>query len=301
MEWIVFAETTGLLTFPPERPTVTLGPCQVWLKNQRFASDSPYTAPISAHGLRITKVERPGPVGLMFKTTVEAQSQAEARGLGYAEIELAADLLTLASGGTLAPVHVTNVHRSEWVNNQMKYHHEAALVVGEVSVWRKEHEEVLGHIGAGLHQLTEGDYRCVRNALRWLRRAGVSNEPSVQFVFLWFAIEALSDLSCVQAGLRPIRCRACQKPLTCTCGADQSVRPDVRGGYLLVDTLGVWSKKEYRQRYQLRSKVVHGDIGVLPGEEEQEILDAIGPLRSAVLTTLERLLNGELPRESQNR
>lgn len=300
MKWIVIAEAPGLLTFPPERTYVELGPCTIRLKYPVQASSAPYQAPTSWRGLRVTQVAKTAPVDLVIQTSVEAQSQEEARVQGYAEVELALDLVTLTSGGSIAPAVVTHVYKEPVGEPQITVHGEASLVVGTVTVWDHAREDLLYHIGNGLHQLSDRDYRCVRNSVRWLRRAGVEHDPCVQFLFLWFGIEALSSASVVEVKPKTPQCKKCQRPLTCSCGADQSFLPDVRVTQLLVDTCGIWSRKECKERYRLRSKVAHGTIGVLPSEE-REIERHVPHLRDAIHAILTRVFNGDLTSKPDSR
>jgi hypothetical protein len=293
LEWKVSAETEGMLTLPPDRAVLQVGNVEIRLKEVNDAIEE--TRPVFT-ALRNVAAGKGAPlvpyIRLVASVVVAAGSAAEAQVKGYALIEDALDVAMLASGGQIAPAWVTDVFQVAPEDTRRRFTISARAHITKQVVWDECCDERLPWIQGNLGRLSENDTRRLQNALRWWRRGCMEKEANVHFLFLWFALEALSGMSFVRFTDKRPRCKSCQRELTCLCGADQNDPKKVRARDLLVETTGMWSNKEYRERWALRCQVMHGTIGISP-TEEQAINEVIWPLHQTVEKIIHGLAKGE--------
>ncbi len=164
------------------------------------------------------------------------------------------------------------------------------VLTAPVTSWNAEHDKTLPLAAEAVWRLREEDREHFRVAQRWLRSACVEDDPKVHYLFLWFAVESLSRMSFVRVQERTRECISCRKRLKCAlCQAEQTFVPEVRTQQLLVDTLGLWSKKVHKARYSLRSKLAHGVSGLMPDEEE-EVNGLIQPMHGTLRNAFQAAL-----------
>lgn len=294
MIYYVFAETTGFLTLPPGTTSIKVDQVEIRLADETQKSSEQYTSPVLCNGVEVNHTGKKAPVELLISATVEAQTKEEAMKIGKAVIESALDLVFLISATPISTVFVFNAIR-KMSENKFNFSQRALITNRDVLVWNERSEERIPIFKAGIDRLTEKNRKHFLNAIRWRRKGAFSNESDVQFLFFWFAIEALSQMSFVQATNREHKCIECKKPLVCTCGVKQSgetTAARIQG--LLVDTTGLWSKKECQNGYRLRSKVAHGNIGISP-EEEKDIERTIPKLNDAIHELILKIFNYYYP------
>lgn len=291
MEWRVVGETVGMVTLPTEVPEIRIGTVTVRLKDLSFASEEPYQTLIPLSGHLVPTQQRPALIPIEAETFVEADDSHKAMDEGHAVIETALDFLFLAMGSPIAPLNITLVI-STGSNRRFHFIRQATAQKAKVQVWNSNQVDrvlsTLDHIEA----LSSTDFQHLRNVFRWWRKAGTSHEVDIQYLFCWFAIEALSQMSFVEVKPKKRQCVKCQRTVKCDCGAEQTYLPEVRVLQLLVDTAGVISKRECRRLYDLRSRVAHGSISVLP-DEEKVLAEAIPVLNEALRVVALRVVNGE--------
>lgn len=291
--WRATGETEGLLTLPPDQPSIRIGDVEIHLADPGQASGWGY--PVAIGPVRGAKLEgwRQGPVALRLETTVEGETQEAAADSAYAAMERALDLMLLSSGGAIAPVRVTRVIEQGWILGHKRMLGAVEFAAADVLVWSPEHADRLAASVGVVERLSGGDRERLRVALRWFRRASVHPDVGVQYLFLWFAVESVSQMEFLRPKPEPVRCRKCGKRLKCkACGTAPEPRPPTRVRELLVGATGLWSAAEYRDRYGLRSRLAHGGIGLTPTEEDR-VRALIEPMRDAVRGVLNYTLNLE--------
>jgi len=294
MEWKVCAEATGFLTLKTSESSIKLDNIEICLKDPTAASDEPYQVVQSWAGCEPPDESiRTKPIPLLVTTTIEADSPEEARIQGYYRIETTLGMVFLASSAPITPANVITV--SKEIRDQEKttidFSHKIEAFTNNVVVWKDDFKKSISALAKAILRIPEMDRTYLYTALHWWRKAGTQQEPEIQFLFLWFAIEALSYMSFVNIKAEELKCNRCNRPLRCSCGAEQSRIPDVRYKYLL-NLTGVMAKKECNKYYRLRSKVVHGVIGILPDEEKQ-IKECIPKLNESLRLIIEGILNNK--------
>jgi hypothetical protein len=271
--WRVTAEAAGMLTFPPGQVPLRIGDVEIRLKDPGQASSIPRPVVTSCRGVvPEDPAQLKSPVTLAIVAVVEAGTADEARSKGYTLIDEALDLAMLASGGQIAPAWVTNAVQDPFVGGQSQFTHAAVFVCGEVKVWTAKCDALLPRIQAKLETLSDADCQQIRLAFHWWRRACMQQETHSQFLFLWFALEALARMSFSSAS-RPAN--------------------KIKVIHLLAHVTNIWSEQETGDRYGLRCDIAHGDINI-SFDTEMEIDQQIRPMQEAVQTIVQGIINGVL-------
>jgi hypothetical protein len=294
VKWKVSAETVGMLTLPPHRDVLHLGEVEIRLKDEAAASTQTEPVVVALRNATPRSPDGVAPgVRLLASVVVETKTEADARTLGYTQIEQAFDLLMLASGGQIAPSWVTDALQVAPESLRQRFVIAARANITRRVVWDERCDELWPQLAESLARLSEEDARHLRDAIRWWRRGCMETEPHIHFLFLWFALEALSGMSFVTVQPKKPRCKGCGAELTCPCGADQTEPNKVTASDMLVGTLGLWSKKQYKELYGLRCRVAHGNTGISPAEEET-ISETIFPLHQTVQGIIHGIIRNEL-------
>jgi hypothetical protein len=269
MNWRVFAETKGLLTFPPERTAVRIGNVEIALKDDSQALTEPKHVMIQWDGP--FSVEIPGvigetqpPVTLIMNTLVQAQTGEEALSIGHEEIEEALTLLTLASGGQIAPSLPIHAQEELPEGSEATFVQAASGSGSVIAIWDDQCENRVRWITDSLRGLSAEDAHCLRVALHWWRRSRMESERHTLFMFQWFALDALAAMS--------------------------FSFPSKPGGmnkaqHLLVNTTRLWSTEEFQLCYGSRCAIAHGDTEITP-MNEVELEPKIQVQHSAIETII---------------
>jgi hypothetical protein len=145
--WEVFAETTGMLTLPPERTSLCIGDVEISLQDPGQALTEPvwvttsWRSGVPENGFTVESIEvtaknsawnghvpqSPEEIGaarigsvvlLSARTRVEAKTFEEAEKKGYDKIDEALALATLSSGGQIKPPWVARIDLASPSNGQ---------------------------------------------------------------------------------------------------------------------------------------------------------------------------------------
>jgi hypothetical protein len=280
--WRVRAEAVGMLTLPPDRPCLKIRNVEVALQDRAQAADKPrevttsWRGPLSITGLAGLKEAEPA-VGLSLTVTVEAQTSKEARAKAEADLEGTICLMGLASHAAISPAYVVGVFpESPAVGAMPKLHLRAAS--GQVLPWTSECDRLLSTVEQAYGKLPGDDRRRFLNSLHWWRRGHMEEEAHTKFLFFWFAIEALTGMSFVVNSLPK----------------NSQRRPTVASkiAYLLSTRIKVWSATECKERYDLRSRLAHGDI-IVTAQEEDAMNEHIHHLQNAINAVVHWIITGE--------
>lgn len=218
MKYYVLAETTSFFTLPPGKKFIKTGDVEIRLIDRSQESEKSFVEVMDVFGAEKTNAVQKAPVKLEIRTTVEATSNEEAFKLGKIKIEAAMDIISLASGAAISPAFLSGI---SWYSSktELKLTKPVLLTHREVYLWNDKCEDLAEHLPSGLDKLPEKDRERLMNALRWRRKAAAQEDIVIQFLFFWFSIEALAQMTFVNVKPTAEQCSNCQKPIVCsTCG-----------------------------------------------------------------------------------
>jgi hypothetical protein len=297
----VFAEATGMLTLPPDRPVLVIGNVEIRLKDPSQAATEPKWVTTSTSGVgelpegfRLQSIdiaardpnwtvsvpqsleefrlaEQGAAVALLLKVAVEAATAEDASEQGYAAIETMLVLAMLASGGQIAPARVTRIDRVSPSGDERITTLPWRGVGSKIVPWTSTCDSLVPTIAHALSMLFGDDAHRMWVALHWRRRASMEQQPATQFLFFWLALDALASMS-----------------------FSNSTRPGDRSKiiHLLAHTEPIWSDAAARNHYRFRCDVVHGDCVISP-KEEAEMQAVIPDLHGAAERIVHKIIRGE--------
>ncbi|MEJ7655202.1 MAG: hypothetical protein WKH64_18640 [Chloroflexia bacterium] len=101
--WVAAGEAKGLLTMPPDRERIWVGPVAIQLGDDGRASATGYEIVMDPVGMTSSN-RHVGPTRVCLGCEVEAESARKAHAAAYLVMENALDLVALASGAAVGPV-----------------------------------------------------------------------------------------------------------------------------------------------------------------------------------------------------